>query len=69
MSVIHDNSVTMYFERFITQCKIKNLAQSTIKYYKENFAIFRKYHNNDDIKMLTQELIDNYILHLKFANI
>jgi integrase/recombinase XerD len=59
------NSVSYYFDRFITQCKIKNLATSTIKYYKENFAIFRKFHNDEDIRTISQENIDNYILYLK----
>ena len=54
-----------YFDQFIRYCKIKNLAEATIKYYVETFNYFRKFHQDDDPKSINQTVVENYTLFLQ----
>ena len=61
------NSVTVHegFDQFITKCRIKNLTDETITSYKlklNHFLVF--YGENELLKTVTQETVDNYILWL-----
>lgn len=57
-------------EEFLIDCKIRNLAESTIKNYSECFEYFIKFTNKkfnkiDIKKNINRELIDEYIIYLK----
>lgn len=55
---------------FIADCKIRNLAEGTIKIYKEDFGYFMKYmsKNYANIKIeseLTKEIVNEFIIYMK----
>lgn len=54
------------FEEFILNCKIRNLSESTILYYKESYKFFLTIADeNMLISDVTKKTIDKYIIHLK----
>lgn len=59
------------FEQFILEhCTLKNLRPSTEKHYREfvKYSFYKFFDKNDPINCLTQDTINNYILHLKQLN-
>ena len=61
-------------KEFLISCKVRNLAEATIKSYKECFDFFVKYMNDtyENIDMyndITQDTISNYILDMKASKL
>lgn len=61
-------------EEFISSCKIKNLAQGSIDFYRESFTYFLNFINssfdNFDIHIdMNKELIDQYIVYMQNKNL
>jgi len=51
---------------FINYCEVKNLSEQTIKYYQNQFKIFSRFYDSENIiDDLRKEHINSYILHLK----
>jgi integrase/recombinase XerD len=58
------------FTYFIRHCQLKNLSDRTIYYYNECWTYFINYHHdNNNTNSLTQEVVNNYIIHLKSIGI
>ncbi len=58
-----EEEIKTVFEKFQKYNKSKNLSESTIKYYKNNFKRFNNYlkrNNIEKIGNITREIIDNY---------
>jgi len=54
------------FEKFISKCKVKNLADRTIDYYYKEFERFTKYlKGNPALNEITTEVIEGYTIYLK----
>lgn len=60
------------FDKFIVNCEVNNLAEMTIKYYKDAFNYFYKYvksidEENEDIKAIdiNKAIMENYISDMK----
>ena len=58
-------------DEFIRHCKLRNLSDKTIDYYKEVLDVFIKFrgHNEFLVKEINREIIDEYILYLKDSGI
>jgi len=74
LKIIKDNLLTLkrLFEKFIRNCKIKDLYKYTITYYKKSFNYFIRYlkieyDNPEDIviKYINREVVDDFIYWLK----
>jgi len=74
LKIIRDNSLTLKeaFEKFIRNCKIKDLSEYTIIYYKKSYNYLTKYlkseydnPENITIKYLSKEVVDEFIYWLK----
>lgn len=57
-------------QEFIVECKIKNLSQTTIKYYEQCFKYFTEYINTNakitDIKAdISKKTVDSYIIYMQ----
>lgn len=57
-------------QEFIVECKIKNLSQTTIKYYEQCFKYFIEYINANakitDIKAdISKKTVDSYIIYMQ----
>lgn len=54
------------FEEFILNCKIRNLSESTILYYKESYSAFiSTFDESNPINKINKKIIDKYIIYLK----
>lgn len=60
------------FDKFIVNCEVNNLAEMTIKYYKDAFNYFYKYvksidEESEDIRAIdiNKTMMENYILDMK----
>jgi integrase/recombinase XerD len=60
-----NNNLTRYFEQFIIFCKVKNLSKETLKYYREQWDYFKKFHSDDNPASINQQLIEDYIIYLR----
>ena len=57
------------FELFIRKCKVKNLTEKSIVSYREKLIhFFRFYGENTDIKNITSDTVDDFILWLRDNN-
>lgn len=63
--VVLDDALT----EFYSHCIIKNLADKSIKYYKEVLGYFLKFKNAQYLHEYTNEDINNYILYMKEKNL
>ena len=55
------------FDKFIVHCKVKNLSDMTIRYYKDGYGFFTTYLENKDIYLenINKKMIDNYVLYMR----
>lgn len=55
------------FDKFIVHCKVKNLSDMTIRYYKDGYGFFTTYLENKDIYLenVNKKMIDNYVLYMR----
>lgn len=55
------------FDKFIVHCKVKNLSDMTIRYYKDEYGFFTTYLENKDIYLenINKKMIDNYVLYMR----
>lgn len=55
------------FDKFIVNCKVKNLSDMTIRYYKDGYRFFTTYLENKDIYLenINKKMIDNYVLYMR----
>lgn len=55
------------FDKFIVNCKVKNLSDMTIRYYKDGYGFFTTYLENKDIYLenINKKMIDNYVLYMR----
>jgi integrase/recombinase XerD len=60
-----DISIDEAFERFINECKVKNLRPHSITFYKASWKRFRIFANEISIYELNKKIINDYILELK----
>ena len=59
-------TVENVLEDFINYCEVNNLQKKTIKYYKNQFKIFSRFYDTENlIGDIKQSNIHSYILHLK----
>ena len=63
-------SLNKGFDKFIVNCKVKNLSDMTIQYYKDGFGFFKSYlltisKENFQVKDMTKSMINNYILYMR----
>jgi len=67
MSKGSDKTFTELHEAYIKKCKVNNLSEYTINFYKVSVRMFGKFVDIDQLKAneIDRELIDDYILHLK----
>ena len=62
----HDKTVQEAFDEFIRYCKIKNLADSSIRFYEVNLKQFTNFYPATNlIKNINKKTIDDYILYLQ----
>lgn len=67
MSKGSDKTFTELHEAYIKKCKVNNLSEYTVNFYKVSVRTFGKFVDIDQLKAneIDRELIDDYILHLK----
>lgn len=66
MSKNNDLTVQQAFELFIRKCKVRNLAESTIKSYEQKIVSFyESYGKENNISEVSSYSVDDYILWLK----
>lgn len=55
------------FDKFIVHCKVKNLSDMTIRYYKDGYGFFTAYLEKKDIYLenINKKMIDNYVLYMR----
>ena len=55
------------FDKFILHCKVKNLSDMTIRYYKDGYGFFTAYLEKKDIYLenINKKMIDNYVLYMR----
>jgi integrase/recombinase XerD len=52
------------FYKFMTHCKVKNLSERTLKFYREIFLYFTRFYNEDNlIESINIETVEQFILH------
>ena len=61
-------------EEFVVDCKVRNLAEDTINYYRDSFNYFDNYikeeYNSLNIKQdISKKTIDNYIIYMQNKNL
>lgn len=74
LKMIRDNTLTLKeaFEKFIRNCKIKDLSEYTIRYYEKSLNYFTNYLSSEydnpvnmTIKYLNKEVVDDFIYWFK----
>lgn len=62
---MRSKSVKEGFKELYNYCRVKNLADKTLKYYEDNFNCLTQFYNGDNaIGNITKDTINNYILYL-----
>lgn len=67
MTKVSDMTYADLHEAYIKKCKVNNLSEYTINFYKVSLRTFGKFVDIDQLKAneIDRDLIDDYILHLK----
>jgi integrase/recombinase XerD len=53
------------FADFLQNCKMKNLAQKTVKNYDATFKKFLDFYRLEDVAFISQEIVNQYVLFLQ----
>jgi site-specific recombinase XerD len=53
------------FADFLQNCKMKNLAEKTVKNYDATFRKFLDFYRLEDVAFISQETINQYVLSLQ----
>lgn len=65
INIIQHVSTKVAYDSFIKSRIVKNLAENSIKYYKQNIGYFFEYCYHDNINDYSNNDIDNYIIYMK----